>query len=175
MIPERTEFQRFLFRMAFCVMACDGHIDEREIKEIKNMNKSSAYFQGVDLSGELEKLLDDLKTKGRHIVDELFEKLEQFEISTVQELLILEVAFRMAAADKKHDENEIKFLRYLRSKLRVHDEIIRDRFGMIEYLFDTDYSHDIVKQKTLEELVGSIAMPEFNDLTKVDFSKMGNE
>jgi hypothetical protein len=175
MIPERTEFQRFLFRIAFCVMACDGHIDDREIKEIKDMNKSSAYFQGVDLSGELDILLADLKTKGRHIVDELFEKLEQFDISTVQELLILEVAFRMAAADKKHDENEIKFLRYLRSKLHVHDEIIRDRFGTIEYLFDTDYSHDIVKQKTLEEMIGSISMPEFNDLAKVDFSKSGNE
>ena len=51
---ERHEFQRLLFRTAFCLMACDGHIDEREINEIKKMNKSSAYFQGIDLSDELE-------------------------------------------------------------------------------------------------------------------------
>ncbi len=172
MTPEKSEFQRFLFRIAFCVMACDGHIDDREIKEIRNMNKSAAYFQGVDLSDELDKLLDGLKTKGRHIVDELFAKLDQFDISTVQELLILEVAFRMAAADKTHDENEIKFLRYLRSKLNVHDEIIRDRFGTIDYLFDTDYSHDVIKQKTLEEMIDSLSMPEFNDLVKIDFSNL---
>lgn len=175
MIPERSEFQSFLFRLAFCVMACDGHIDDREVKEIRDMNKSSAYFQGVDLSNELEILLAELKSKGKYIVDELFEKLTKFDISTVQELLILEIAFRVVAADKKHDENEIKFVRYLRSKLKVHDEIIRDRFGTIEYLFDKDYSQDVVRNEAREDLFASIAIPEFKDLVTVDFSKFKNE
>ena len=45
MTLERKEFQRLLFRTAFCLMACDGHIDSREVNEIKSMNKSSAFFQ----------------------------------------------------------------------------------------------------------------------------------
>jgi len=171
MIPERSEFQSFLFRLAFCVMACDGNIDDREVKEIRDMNKSSAYFRGVDLSDELEILLAELETKGKHIVDELFEKLEQYDPSTVQELLILEVAFRMVAADKKHDENEIKFIQYLRSKLKVHDEIIRNRFGAVEYLFDKDYSREVVRKEMRKDLFDSIAMPEFKDLLAVDFSE----
>ncbi|MFZ2417788.1 MAG: hypothetical protein WAW22_04655 [Smithellaceae bacterium] len=171
MIPERSEFQSFLFRLAFCVMACDGNIDDREVKEIRDMNKSSAYFRGVDLSDELEILLAELETKGKHIVDNLFEKLEKFDISTVQELLILEVAFRMVAADKKHDENEIKFIQYLRSKLKVHDEIIRNRFGAVEYLFDKDYSQEVVRKEMRKDLFDSIAMPEFKDLLAVNFSE----
>jgi hypothetical protein len=175
MTIERPDFQRLLFRTAFCVMACDGHIDEREVNEIKLMNKSSAYFQGIDLSNELEELLTDLKARGKQIVDELFDTLAKLDISMVQELLILEVAFRLVHADEKVDENEIKFLRFLRSKLKIHDEIIRDRFGVVEYLFDKDYSQDIVKSETHDDLFASIAIPEFKDLVTVDFSKFTNE
>lgn len=175
MTLERPEFQRLLFRTAFCLMACDGHIDKREVNEIKLMNKSSAYFNGIDLSGELEELLSDLKARGKQIVEELFDTLAKLDIGMVQELLILEVAFRLVHADEKVDENEIKFLRFLRSKLKVHDEIIRDRFGVVEYLFDKDYSQDIVKSKTHDDLLASIAIPEFKDLATVDFSKLTNE
>jgi hypothetical protein len=152
-------------------MACDGHIDEREVNEIKLMNKSSAYFNGIDLTDELEELLSDLKKRGKHIVDELFDILAKLDLGVVQELLILEVSFRLVHADEKVDENEIKFLRFLRSKLKIHDEVIRDRFGVVEYLFDKDYSQDIVKSKTHDDLLATIAIPEFKDLAIVDFSK----
>ena len=175
MTLNRPEFQRLLFRTTFCLMACDGHIDEREVKEIKHMNKSASYFQGIDLSDELEELLSDLKARGKHIVDELFDTLSQLDIGTVQELLILEVSFRLIHADEKVDENEIKFLRFLRSKLKVHDEVIRDRFGVVEYLFDKDYSQDIVKSETHDDLFASIAIPEFKELATVDFSKFKDE
>ena len=171
----RPDFQRLLFRTAFCLMACDGHIDEREVNEIKLMNKSSAYFQGIDLSDELEELLADLKARGKQSVDKLFDTLEKLDTSTVQELLILEVSFRLVHADEKVDENEIKFLRFLRSKLKVHDEVIRDRFGVVEYLFDKDYSQDIVKSETHDDLFSSIAIPEFKDFATVDFSKFTTE
>lgn len=175
MTLDRPDFQRLLFRTAFCLMACDGHIDKREVNEIKLMNKSSTYFQGIDLSDELEELLSDLKAKGKQIVDELFDTLSKLDISMVQELLILEVAFRLVHADEKVDENEIKFLRFLRSKLKIHGEIIRDRFGVVEYLFDKDYSQDIVKEEAHQDLFATIAIPEFKELSIVDFSKFTNE
>jgi uncharacterized tellurite resistance protein B-like protein len=172
MTIERTDFQKFLFRTAFCIMSCDGDIDDREVAEIKKMNQSSVYFQGIDLSGELEILLSDLKTKGKDIVDELFDTLSKYNISTVQELLILEVALRMIYADEKVDENEIKFLRFLRSKLKIHDETIRDRFGVIEFLFDKDYSQDIIKKEVKNDLFSSISIPEVADLIIIDFSEI---
>ena len=168
---DRKEFQKVLFRTAFCVMACDGHIDQREIDEIKLMNKSASYFQGIDLSGELDVLLKDLKEKGKHFVDELIINISLLDLSIIQELLILEVAFRMIYADAKVDENEIKFIRFLRSKLNLQDEIIRDRFGVVEYLFDKDYSKDIEKELVQKDFFSTTAMPEYKDLELVDFSK----
>ncbi len=79
-------------------------------------------------------------------------------------MLVLEVAFRMVNADEKLDENEIKFIRYLRSKLNVHDRIIQDRFGFIDYLFDNDYSKDIVKKNLHDDLIYNFEIPNFNDL-----------
>ena len=175
MTLQRRDFQRLLFRTAFCLMACDGDIDEREVNEIKLMNKSSAYFNGIDLTDELEELLSDLKESGEHIVDELINTLAKLDLGVVQELLILEVSFRLVHADEKVDENEKKFVRFLRSKLKVHDEVIRDRFGVVEYLFDKDYSQDIVKLETYEDFFASIAIPEFKDLLTVDFSKLKDE
>lgn len=170
MTIERSEFQRLLFRTAFCVMACDGNIDEREVREIKAMNKSAAFFQGIDLSEELELLLISLKEKGKNFVNELITSLNKVDLSTVQELLILEVAFRIVYADEKVDENEVNFIKFLRSQLKVYDEIIRDRFGAVEYLFDKEYSKDVYKKEVSEDIITSIIMPELKDIQAIDFS-----
>ena len=170
---ERVDLQRLLFRTAFCVMACDGHIDDKEVGEIRSMNESSVYFQGIDLSAELDELLSDLREKGTQIVDDLFSMFGNSEISPVQELLILEIAFRMVNADDKTHENEIRFLRVLRSKLRLHDQIIRDRFGSVEYLVDTDYTEAINKEKAYTDLFASLTIPNFDDFSSSNFTNSG--
>jgi hypothetical protein len=175
MTLEKKQFQHLLFKVAFCTIACDGHIDEMEIKEMKAMDKSAAYFKGIDLSNELDVLLVTLKEKGKLIIDDLYAYLKATELNPIQELLILEVAFRLAMANKVLDENEIKFIRFLRSHLDLHDEIIRDRFGAVEYLFDKDYSQDIVRSETLSDLLSTITMPEVKEIQAIDFSIFKNE
>ena len=170
MTIEKQKFQQLLFKVAFCTIACDGCIDEMEINEMKAMNKSAAYFQGIDLSDELDNLLVTLKEKGKHIIDELYALLKATKLNPVQELLILEVAFRLAMANKVMDENEIKFICFLRSHLDLHDEIIRDRFGAVPYLFDKDYSQDIVKSETHSDLLSTILIPEVKEIQTIDFS-----
>jgi len=168
MTLEKEQFQRLLFKVAFCTIACDGVIDEMEINEMRAMDKSAAYFQGIDLSDELDNLLVSLKEKGKLIVDELYVTLKNTKLNPVQELLILEVAFRLAMANKVMEENEIKFIRFLRSHLDIHDEIIRDRFGAVEYLFDKDYSKDIVKRETHSDLLSTISIPELKEIQTID-------
>lgn len=167
---EKQEFQRLLFKTAFCMMACDGHIDDREVNEIRAMNKSAAYFQGIDLTEELNDLLKSLKEKGKHIIDDLFNNLSNSKLTTVEELLILEVSFRIIYSDIKVDENEIKFLKYLRSKLNVFDETIRQRFGNVEYLYGKDYSKNIETDNIGSKFVPSSVIPEYIDLQNIDFS-----
>lgn len=167
---ETQQFKQILFKTAFCCMACDGHIDDREIQELKIMDKKTSYFEDVDLSKELENLISQFNKKGKKTIEELFQQLRDTDLNTVQELLLLEVALRIINADERIDENEIKFIHFLRSKLVVHDEIILDRFGKVEFLFDKDYKKEIGVGVKRKELIDSITLPEIEDMKAIDLS-----
>ncbi|MFW5879801.1 MAG: hypothetical protein ACOCUV_03145 [bacterium] len=143
---DKTEFKKLLFNVAFCTMACDGHIDKREIEELRIMDKNTTFFEAIDLSDELAKLVKSLNTKGTKVIQELFESLSKSDLSPIQELIILEVALRIINADEKHDENEYRFINLLRGKLRIHDEIIRERFGKTDLLRTNEYTDRIHKE-----------------------------
>lgn len=175
MTIEKQKFQHLLFEVAFCTIACDGHIDEMEVNEMKKIANSASYFKGIDLTDELDKLLITLKEKDKHIIDDLYIHLKETKLNTVQELLILEIALRLAMANKETDENEIKFIRFLRSHLNLPNEIIRDRFGIVEYLFDKDYSQDIIKSETYSDLISNIVIPELKEIQAIDLSRFKDE
>ena len=149
-------------------MACDGHIDQKEIEEIKKMDTNTTYFGDVDLSKELEFLLDDLVKNGKKVVNSLFQQLRETKLNPVQELLLLEVSLRIIYADEKIEENEIKFLKLLRGRLEVFDEIIVDRFGRDNLLFDRSYSSDVMVSE--KEFVANIQLPSFNNLAEMNIT-----
>jgi hypothetical protein len=171
---DKNEFKKILFKVAFCTMACDGHIDDREVEELKTMDKNTSFFEAIDLSDELEKLIKDLKNKGTKVIEELFSCLRETKLNPIQELLILEVALRIINADEKHDENEVKFIHLLRSKLKLHDETINDRFGELDILYTNEYSRNIVAGKTEIEFAESIKLPEMSELIQVDLKDEKN-
>lgn len=168
MTVEQQDFQKILFKTAFCLMGCDGHIHEMEIKELKNMVETAPYFKGIVLSQEVDQTLKEFKEKGKRLITEVLDSLRQLDLSTVQELLVLEVAFRLAHADQRLDENEIKFIRFLRGKLELPDEVIKDRFGAVEYLFDRDYTNEIVRKETRKDVLSSLAVPDVDEIHSFD-------
>lgn len=159
---EQEIFKKILFKVAFCAMACDGHIDDLEIKELHLMDKKTSYFASINLSQELEYLVNDFKNKGTQVIEELFHHLRETKLNTIQELLILEVALRIINADDKHDENEIKFINLLRSKLELHDETINDRFGKLSILRTNEYSKNIIIGKIDTEYLEVMKIPELS-------------
>lgn len=165
---DKNEFKKILFKVAFCTMACDGHIDDREIEELRIMDKNTSFFEAVDLSDELKQLITDLKNKGTKVIEELFSDLKSTKFNPIQELLVLEVALRIINADEKHDENEVKFIHLLRSKLELHDETINDRFGELDILYTNEYSRNIVTGKSEIEFAENIKLPEMSELIQVD-------
>ncbi len=146
---DKTEFKKLLFKVAFCTMACDGHIDKREIEELKIIGKNTTFFDNIDLFDELSELVKSLDKKGTKIIEELFDSLSKTELNPIQELIILEVALRIINADEIQHENEVRFINLIRGKLEVHDEIINDRFGKLEILHTNEYSRNITS-KSLE-------------------------
>lgn len=165
---EKDIFKKILFKVAFCTMACDGDIDEREIDELKIMNEKTSFFESIDLSEELIQLVEDFKNKGTKVIEELFVRLRENVLNPIQELIVLEVALRIINADNRHDENEIKFIHLLRSKLELHDETIIDRFGELDILYTNEYSKNIVAGKSEHEFAENLKLPEMSELIQVD-------
>jgi len=167
---DKLEFKKLLFKVAFCAMACDGIIQPEEEEEMKIMDKNTSFFEGVDLSGELSQLIDELGKKGTKVIEELFKSLKENKLNPIQELIVLEVALRIINADKKQDDNEIKFIHLLRAKLELHDETINDRFGEIDILYTNEYSKNIITGKSDNEFIKGIKLPELVDLKEIDLN-----
>lgn len=167
---DNKKFKELLFKVAFCSMACDGYIDDSEIDELKKMDKNASFFESINLSDALKQLVKDFGQKGTKVIEELFLSLRETRLNPVQELLILEVALRIINADRKYDENEIKFIHLLRSKLELHDSTINDRFGKIDILRTNEYSQNIIAGKTETEFAMSVKLPELSVLRKVDLN-----
>ena len=162
---DKLEFKKMLFKIAFCTMACDGQIDAREIEEIKLMGNNSSFFEGIDLAVELSLLIEDLQTRGTKVIEELLGEIKTAKLNPIRELIILEVALRIINADKRVDENEIKFINLLRAKLDLYDETIIDRFGELEILHTNKYSKNARTGKLDVNFLENVKLPDLNDLS----------
>ena len=155
---ETKDFKKLLFKTAFCVMACDGSIDDLEIQEMRKIDSSTIYFSDIDLSDELDELINELHNKNIKIVKNLFDLLRENTLTISQELLILEVTMRIINADDVIDDNEVRFLNLIRSKLDLGNQIIHQRFGKISYLKNLDYEDiglnqsDFIKEIEISEI-----------------------
>ena len=64
----------------------------------------------------------------------------------------------------------MKFIKLLRSKLELHDETIKDRFGVIDYLMNKDYVENIIEITDKEtDFIANLSMPEISELRLIDF------
>ncbi len=145
---ETSEYKKILLDVAVCAISCDGIIDEREINELNEIEKTSPYFSALDLSETLEASLKECKDNNEVFQQKVFEILDANELNVVQELSIIDISLKIIAADEKVEDLEIQFLKNLRSHLKVEDVIIKQRFGSLPYLSNinsefTTFSNDI--------------------------------
>ena len=131
-MADQAPFHRFLLRSAFCVMACDGHIDDREVAEVKKLAETTPYFGDVDVGEEVRALREALNEEGSRTFRHYLADLDEQSLDGVQELILLEIVLRMIYIDVKIDTNEMTFARLIRSKLAVSNEILAQRFGTVE-------------------------------------------
>ena len=70
--------------------------------------------------------------------DKLFQSIDEVELNIVQELTLLEISFRIIAADKIEEDSEKEFIINLREHLNLGNDMITERFGVIDYLAKED-------------------------------------
>jgi len=146
-----TKFKRLLFETACCAVACDYHIDEREIHELQYISESTTYFKDIDLSKQFENFLADFKGNETETINRLVGKIKDAPLSPVEELLILEIVLRLIYADTKIDEKEIDYLRSVRLALSISDEVIANRFGTIDLLMKEQKISKPADEKVVKE------------------------
>ena len=147
---KTNDFQTFLLKSAVTAMACDGRIDDSEIKEIKNMAKNEVYFMGFDIDQLLQDYLDYITTNGTKAVNEYLNELALANLNPGQELILVEVLINTIEADRKIEDNEIKFLQLVKSKLNTTEQTIITKFPkQMNYLIDFN-NYGMLKEFTGE-------------------------
>ena len=146
---SQHDLQKLLLQTAVCTIACDGEIHEMEIAELHSMVSQAAYFK--DFSGQemLDEMLESVKRKSAEFFHEYLANLKLADLSPVQELLVLEVLLRIVYADERCDENEALFFQLVRSRMRLRDEMVVQRFGQITFMSDDSDSNYIDKNETV--------------------------
>jgi uncharacterized tellurite resistance protein B-like protein len=134
----RTEdFQNLLLESAISVMGCDGSINESEIHEIRQIAENEIYFMGFEYEPVFKSHLKSLKANGSKAINDFLNRLEGLSLNKQQEFLLLEVLIRTIESDQVIDDNEIKFLQLVKSKLNVSEEEIITKFPeQLAYLID---------------------------------------
>jgi len=121
---KTIDFQNFLLKSAIAVMACDGSIDNEEITEIKEMVSNEIYFMGFDYEKPFETNLNYIKSNGKKAINEYLSELSSLSLNDKQELRLIEILIRTIESDNNIENNEIKFLQLVKSKLNVSEETI---------------------------------------------------
>ena len=144
---DNKTFKNLLLETAVSAIACDGSVDEREIEALRNIEKNSPYFSSDDLSKDLDKYLKNCEKNLEKFQSSLFKKIKKAKLNIVQELSLMEISLRIISADEKEEDDEINFVKLLRSNLSISDLILYQRFGKIEYLGILNFEEKFVDFK----------------------------
>jgi len=130
---EPKEFTRFLLKSAVCVMGSDGEIHDNEIDEIRKFSQNTSYFKAIDFESELQSFNQDFLDNGKDVIWDYYTELNE-----KRELILFEVLIKIIYADNRVDENELTFLNMVRTRLKLTDDKIRERFGDLDILLSKD-------------------------------------
>jgi len=149
---DKTKFKKLLFDIACSAVACDGHIDDREIRELQYIDKSTTYFEDIDMSKRLNRFVDNFKNNPIDTINNIVEKLKETFLKPVEEMMVLEIVLRLVYADTKIDEREKVFVQNIRGCLSLDNEMITQRFGLIDFLIHNEENVVLTQEKSTESI-----------------------
>lgn len=166
---DKLEFKRLLFDFACSAVVCDGHVDDREIRELEYIAETKPYFKDIDLKKELSNFLESYKKDPQKTIENVILQLKKNYLSQVESMLVLEVVLRLVYADTKIANKEIDFLKEVRAVLNLSNINIIERFGRIDFLLQ-DKSVGFQKTPKNDPLI--ISKTSKVDVSKLDMDKI---
>lgn len=165
---ETINFDKLLLKTAFSCMACDGDIDKREVKLIKQLHKENKTFGDIDINSEIDILLLAINRDGRHFLKNYFKELTSSELSEADELKLIEVAIDTIKADDKVEYSEIKFFKVIRSKLKIDNNPILEKHPDFEGYLEQDIISDSYLTRLQDDFFDTNLLPQFELISKID-------
>lgn len=162
---NRTDYQRILFETAMLVMACDGEIHPSELQEMELAFEKNLLFKNLNFDEELGRTTAAFDQDKKEVIMKYFEKIATAEFDPAQKLQILEIILRIMYADNRIEPNEIRFLKLVKSRLGVMDEIFIKRFGEVDFLPSSHTPEKITD--TARAFVKEVELPDFGDLIEL--------
>lgn len=167
---DTITFDKLLLKTAFCCMASDGNIDQREIMLIKSMCEKSELFKNFNFQEEINQLVTKLNTNGKTFIQHYFDLLKTADLSEQEELTLIDFAIQTINADEIVEYSEIKFFKNIRHRLTISDEKILAKFPDLEQYLEEDIITDSFIDKITSKYFETTELPEF-DLITIDTNK----
>jgi uncharacterized tellurite resistance protein B-like protein len=162
---EILNFDTILLKTAFCCMASDGDIDEREVAAIKSICEALPSFKNVDLKEEMNRYVSEINSDSKRFITDYFTTLEQSDLTEENELTLIDVAIQVIKADDVIEYSEIKFFKNIRYRLKVSDEKIVDHFSSTVEEIDQFLGEDIITESFLDKIKNqyfdTVELPKF--------------
>mgnify|MGYP000521873163 FL=1 len=165
---ETLHFNKLLLKTAFSCMACDGDIDKREVKLIKQLQKERKTFGEIDINAELDTLLLAINKDGHQFLKGYFNELTTSELTEANELKLIEVAIDTIKADDKVEYSEIKFFKVIRSKLKIDNEPILEKHPDFEDYLEQDIITDSYLSRLQDDFFDTHISNEFELISEID-------
>ena len=172
---ETINFDKLLLKTAFSCMACDGDIDKREVKLIKQLHQENKTFGVIDINEELDKLLASINENGQEFLRGYFKELIAFELTEADELKIIEIAIATIKADDKIEYSEVKFFKVIRSKLNIKNEPILEKHPDFEDYLEQDIISESYLSGLLDDYFGGQNLPKFELSHSIDLNDITNQ
>jgi hypothetical protein len=171
---EAINFDKLLLKTAFSCMACDGDIDKREIKLIKQLHKERKTFGEIDINSEMDNLLIAINKDGHQFLKDYFNQLTDSVLSEANELKLVEVAIATIKADDKVEYSEIKFFKVIRSKLEIANEPILDKHPDFEDYLEQDIISESYLSRLQTDFFDTHISNEFELISEIDAETLDN-
>jgi uncharacterized tellurite resistance protein B-like protein len=171
---EPTSFNQLLLKTAFSCMACDGDIDKRELKLLKELHQKKLIFGEVDINEELDKLLHAINENGHKFLKDYLSEISSSNLSETEELNLVEVAIDTIKSDEELHYSEIKFFKVIRSKLKVENQFILEKHPDFEDYLEEDIISDSYLLRIQEDFFDAQTLPVFKPLREIDEDLLGS-
>lgn len=160
-------FDKLLLKTAFCCMASDGHIDNREIALIKTMCEKSTLFKDFNFHEEINSLVTKINTGGKEFISSYFELLGKSDLTESEELTLIDFAIQTIKADDQIEYAEIKFFKNIRHRLKVSDDKVLFLFPDTEQFLEEDIVTESFLDKITNQYLEAAELPQF-ELINID-------